>query len=449
MKPELLDLKLHGPDMIRGKRLVLGLAEYEVCEPTQEANSSWVYPLRNLKSGYSWMVGRFDGPPAADSLRDADFGVFVMALGGFPVVQSETHDIPGGVVQVRRATHAPQESSFHLDRFQQGIDLVKVRRWEEARQVYSHVLTLNANHHSALVNLATCFLQLNNPIDALRCVTKATEVEPNDPQGHLQTAVIFRAWSMAEPALNVLETSLNRFPWDAAAWRLKASICRQFGLAAALEKMLAETETLTPERKTALAKFAGQLRSELAQTQILSAQCNEAIEKQYQGSWVEALEVWEGIGLDHLHSVNQLNSIICKFHLGRIEEVAKESLPLLYCLPVPLHKFACMALGLVSNINAGNRDFGLSLARNLSSEVKDAADLPGITQVIFSGGETIESKSSKMLIDALEKLSGNSKSAQDSAMLTGLIQLYRERERNFSREATPLAAGKSPWWKIW
>ena len=457
MKPVLLNLAVHGLDMIPGKRLVIGQAEYEAGERIQQANGSWIYPLRNLKSGYSWMVGRFQSKnqsssdrPAGDSLRDADFGTFVMALGGFPVVQSETHDIQGGVVQIRRAIEAPPpESSFHRDLFQQGGELLEGGRWEEARRVYSDVLTRNSNHHSAMVNLAACFLHFNKPIDALPCITKAAEVEPNDPQVYQQTAVIFRALSMAGPALNALETNLNRFRWDAASWRLKASICRQFGLASALEKMLAEIDALPPERKTALAKFAAELRSEFAETQILSARCNDAIEKQRHGSWAAALEIWEVVGMDHLHSLNQLNSIICKFHLGRIEEVARESLPLLYCLPVPLHKFACVGLGLVSNANAGSREFALKLARLLSSEVKHAADLPGSPQAIFPGGEVIEAQSSKTLVDALEKLRLDPSSAQDSAMLTRLIQLYHERERNFSGNATPAPKGKPPWWKIW
>jgi hypothetical protein len=133
VKLELLDLAVHGPEVMSGKRVDIGKAEYEVGERIQETNGAWVYPLRNLKSGYSWMLGRFQSQNpsssdrgSADGLRDADFGIFVMALGGFPVVQSETHDVQAGVVQIRRAIGAPRESSFARDLFQQGIELIRV-----------------------------------------------------------------------------------------------------------------------------------------------------------------------------------------------------------------------------------------------------------------------------------------------------------------------------------
>jgi len=439
-----------------GKRLLIGQAEYEIGGQIQEGNGAQVHPLRNLMSGYTWSVGRFSSQArkaaevtAGDRFREVDFRTFVMALGGFPVVQTETHDVPGGTVQVRRAMAASPEDAYYGGLMRQASELCKSGRWEEARQVYSDVLSRNSSHHLALLGLTACLLNLNDAVEALRIITKAPQVEPNDSQVHRQIAVVFRSLSMAEPALQALEHNLQRFRWDAPSWRLKAKIGREYGVAQPLEQMIAEFGGLAPDRDSALGKFLEELQAGLNEAQGLATRFMDAIEKQHQSSWTAALEVWEAVGQDHLHSVNQVNVLICKFHLGRTGDVAKEALPLLYCLPVPLHKLTCVGLGLVSNATAGNIDFALRLARLLSSEVTNPADLPGIPQVIFPGGEVNESPSSQRLIQALEWLSKSPSAAEDVTMLASLIRLYREREQNFSGAGPSAPEARPRWWKFW
>ena len=161
MNADLLDLVVHGRDLIPGKLIAIGPAECVLGEQMQEPNGAWVYPLRNLKSGFSWFIGRFEKllREARDredpgGFRQVDFGTFQMALAGFPVVQTETHDVPGGAVQIRRAMDPPREAAFQPELMKKASGAMESGRWNEAREVYSSVLERNPNHHSAMVNLA-------------------------------------------------------------------------------------------------------------------------------------------------------------------------------------------------------------------------------------------------------------------------------------------------------
>ncbi len=456
MNPNCLDLAVHGPEMIAGKLIVISSTEYIVGDLIQEPNGARVYPLRNLQSGFSWFIGRFEktvhAPKDAndsDRFRQIDFATFLMALSGFPVVQTETHDLPGGLVQIRRAMEAPSEDAFHPDLMRKGSEAMDAARWQEAKEIYSSALAQNPNHHSAMLNLAGCLLYLNDPLEALSVIVRAAEVEPNDPQIHQQTAVVFRTVAMAAQALDSLDHTLARFRWDAGSWRLKADISRQYGLAPHLLQMLAEIDGFDPTEKPGLRTFIEELQSGLREAQALTAQFTDAIEHQQQGAWPDALQIWESIGPEHLHSLNRLNLLICKFHVGRIDEVAEETLPLLYCLPVPLHKLTCAGLALVANTGPLRREHALNLARLLSLEVSDSADLPGIPQAVSLTGEVKESGSGQLLIDALERLGRDCSAPEDASMLAGLVALYHERERKFATSDLPPSTAKARCWKLW
>lgn len=155
---------------------------------------------------------------------------------------------------------------------------------------------------------------------------------------------------------------------------------------------------------------------------------DEAMRLQQEGQWQKALELWEhDAAATKADPLSRYNLVICKYHLGQVEEVAEESLNLLPVLPRVIAD-SCAALALLSNHKVGRLGLAKSLARAINERISNPWDLPSVP-FVADARMMLESGSGEDVMEALSQLLNSSDCTErQKNAISSLLGRYQQRE---------------------
>ena len=158
---------------------------------------------------------------------------------------------------------------------------------------------------------------------------------------------------------------------------------------------------------------------------------NEAYEHQKEGDWRTALALCVEAKKDpEVGAIAELDILIAKYHLGRLDGLVQQAWALLPRLP-ELAQLACWGLALLAAHRRGDTATAKTLALGLARRVQEPWDLPTVPEFVMVVERSLvvkEEGSVDHMLAIVEGLRGSSDCSTDErALLTGLAQRYEQR----------------------
>jgi tetratricopeptide (TPR) repeat protein len=110
-----------------------------------------------------------------------------------------------------------------------AVNLYLLGHVTEALDCLNKALEINPNDSNAWLNKATMLNDMRKPREALQCIDKALEIDPKDPSGWITKANCLRSFNRLPEALECLNKALEIEPNNATAWNNKANCLNELG----------------------------------------------------------------------------------------------------------------------------------------------------------------------------------------------------------------------------
>jgi tetratricopeptide (TPR) repeat protein len=147
----------------------------------------------------------------------------------------------GGMAAVRELVEKTAESiagSFPMNKsipecMAEGVKRLRVNKYEQAAEIFLHVLERHPNYAAAHCNLSICFVSLGNFKDGIRAMRRASELQPASANYHINLGEQLRRAGEVKEAEASFRAALRLTPNDPdVLCLLGASLAQQGQMAA-------------------------------------------------------------------------------------------------------------------------------------------------------------------------------------------------------------------------
>jgi Flp pilus assembly protein TadD len=113
----------------------------------------------------------------------------------------------------RHSAALPKDKTV-AEYLQMAKDKLRQNRYEEAREIYLHVLSQDANNAEALSHLGICLASKGLPMNGLKLMSMAVSIQPNSPIYHGNLGELLRLMGRFAEAENSLRAAVQLAPGD-------------------------------------------------------------------------------------------------------------------------------------------------------------------------------------------------------------------------------------------
>ena len=127
---------------------------------------------------------------------------------------------------VRVEQNVPEEAA---EAFNQGVQLGRLRRYEEAIEFYDKAISLKPDYVKAIFNKAVALQMLNRLEEAVLAYDQAIAINPGDSEAWSNKGIALRSMGRTQEAIECYDQALAINPGDAGLWSNRGIALRSLG----------------------------------------------------------------------------------------------------------------------------------------------------------------------------------------------------------------------------
>jgi tetratricopeptide (TPR) repeat protein len=444
---EVLDLRKHDYEDIAGKILQVNGRDYVLLKEVGQGGERVVFVLMNDLSGLTPVVAKvFHALPG--SAEYADYLTRLPAMyfktqasteDGLDVLIPEAlYEMCGGLIAIQFYFGSVENERSHYDLLNRSAQQLKDRQFEAGLATCEELLRLNPFHDQAWANKAAAFMGLDAYSDAISCMHKAIEIEPNVPNYSRELAALYARIGAAKKSMLVSSAALTRWREDGLTWRKMVRTAIQFDAANMIEKELRYGFEALPQ----LADLKQEVDESRARWTRYESELVAAQKLQEAGAWEAALPILRrAASISVRNELALLNEQLCLARLGRWSSVGHEAATLAWRCTGPVQDTAFL-LAFLGFAKSRDPVKGRALALHIAQMFQHPFDLPLMPTYI---GPTTMSASREVddIVATLLALCGGA-SDDEQLLLRDLAALFQETLTAYPEEARAVVSMLEP-----
>jgi tetratricopeptide (TPR) repeat protein len=434
---EELDLTRHGLDEAQGKKVVINSVTYSITDQLGEGGEGVVYNLLNLKTGcclFALKIFKFrrEAPEYARKLTlgEDTFYSAMIAMGEqtdpfdfrCPIWPIEMYEQNGGLLGLMRSFKPSRPYSSAIE---QGEKMYSAGAFDKGLEVFDNILAHHPTNNGALHSRALCLSNLGRVGDAIKCMTLAYELEPNEVSHYVELSRIYTRLSNIDSAIKTLTANLRRCRYEVRSWYALLWLATTFDRVAECKEWI-EPGLKLAERANVGKQFAAAISESESRATSYKSFLDAALANQLSKEWDAALsKLNEAISVSNGNSVARLNRAICMYRKGNYESALSGINEVFYAVDSRAAQASVTLLLMMARALTGDWHGASQLVPLLDTLAPTSFDAPRFP-LFFTNEAWTEDPDPKDIIDILREI--QMRYETDMAVSAGVTQLIAKYE---------------------